>query len=87
MTIRFRSHGWTVLGALVATVVMASGCRSSRWDEHDSHRWCRPALDDAPGAPDLTCDALHMCANEVDLDEEDTARLQDALTRLDCAEP
>lgn len=74
------------LGLLLATLVVG-GCQTSPWRAHDAHRWCRPALRDAPGAPDLTCEALHLCANEVALNPADTERLEDALSRLGCEPP
>lgn len=77
---------FVAFAALLALVV-CSGCQTTVWDEHDGHRWCRPALRDAPGAPDLDCDALHMCANEVTLNGADAERFAAAMARLGCDPP
>ncbi|MFK7986523.1 MAG: hypothetical protein AB8I08_10855 [Sandaracinaceae bacterium] len=82
-----RTPTFLSLALALAGLLMGAGCESSPWDEHDAHRWCRPALRDAPGAPELTCDGLHMCANEVTLNERDTARFDAAMERLGCEPP
>ncbi|MEM9069786.1 MAG: hypothetical protein AAGE52_14835 [Myxococcota bacterium] len=68
--------------------LLVLGCSASAgWDGHDAHRHCVPALRGEPSAPSLTCEALHLCANEATLGAADTRRLNAALRRLGCAAP
>lgn len=60
------------------------------WAAKDAHRACRPMLasvgTETAWAPP-GCEALHMCANEAQLDDDETAKLYELIEDAGCEPP
>jgi len=81
-----RASAWSTLAGLVLRLA-ASGIvltfvggisHESRlaWDHHDAWRRCQGAMAAWPDEPAPPCRALHMCANEARLSDEEHRRLE-----------
>jgi len=74
---------------LFALLAISCGTGSSPdWDAKDAHRNCAAAIDAYPGNSAPPCAAMHMCANEARLSDEQRAKLLEMIRATDgCAEP
>jgi uncharacterized membrane protein YeaQ/YmgE (transglycosylase-associated protein family) len=82
--------GLAVLGGVSGATWLAT--HQTRWDTKCAFRYCyralKPGLDRSPYPVDPpSCSALHMCANEAVLDDDEQTRLLRKLQQQNCAEP
>jgi len=79
------------LAIALMLLVVTGACDRGRgrdWSRHDAHRMCAAAIAAYPGEPAPPCQAMHMCANEADLTDQERDKLAEMISReRDCPAP
>lgn len=76
------------MGAIAIASCEPRARTAADWDRHDAYQFCNAAIADYPQTPAPPCQAMHMCANEGALDNDERSKLLEMMAHTEnCPAP